>query len=139
MTIGIDFDGTVVTHEFPRIGKDIGAVPVLKELVDNYHKLILYTMRGTNPDGLLPNHLKEAVDWFRERGVKLYAVNGNPGMGFKTDSPKVYCDLYIDDLALGCPLKVDKELSIYPFVDWVEVRRMLVERRIIDERRYRVP
>lgn len=28
--IGIDFDGTVVTHDFPKIGKDIGAVPVLK-------------------------------------------------------------------------------------------------------------
>lgn len=28
--IGIDFDGTCVTHDFPRIGKDIGAQPVLK-------------------------------------------------------------------------------------------------------------
>lgn len=44
--IGIDFDGTVVTHDFPKIGKDIGAVPVLKKLVENGHKLILFTMRS---------------------------------------------------------------------------------------------
>lgn len=44
--IGIDFDGTVVTHDFPKIGKDIGAVPVLRKLVDNGHKLILFTMRS---------------------------------------------------------------------------------------------
>jgi len=30
MDIVIDFDGTVVTHEFPKVGRDIGAVPVLK-------------------------------------------------------------------------------------------------------------
>lgn len=29
--IGIDFDGTVVTHDFPKIGKDIGAVTILKD------------------------------------------------------------------------------------------------------------
>ena len=29
-TIAIDFDGTVVTHEYPKVGRDIGAVPVLK-------------------------------------------------------------------------------------------------------------
>ena len=34
MEICVDFDGTCVTHEFPKVGKDIGAVPVLKKLVD---------------------------------------------------------------------------------------------------------
>jgi hypothetical protein len=33
MIIAVDFDGTCVTHDFPHVGKDIGAVPVLKELV----------------------------------------------------------------------------------------------------------
>lgn len=31
MILGLDFDGTCVTHEFPKIGKDIGAIPVLKK------------------------------------------------------------------------------------------------------------
>ena len=33
MDIVLDFDGTCVTHEFPKIGKDIGSAPVLKELI----------------------------------------------------------------------------------------------------------
>jgi hypothetical protein len=45
MIIAIDFDGTCVTHEYSKIGKDIGAVPVLKALVENRHQLILFTMR----------------------------------------------------------------------------------------------
>ena len=31
----IDFDGTVVTHAYPHMGMDAGAVFVLKELVAN--------------------------------------------------------------------------------------------------------
>ena len=50
MIIGIYFDGTCVKHAFPAIGNDIGAIPILKELVDNGHKLILYTMRSDVDD-----------------------------------------------------------------------------------------
>ena len=46
MIICVDFDGTCVTHDFPEIGKDIGAIPILLRLVDAGHKLILYTMRS---------------------------------------------------------------------------------------------
>ena len=66
--IAVDFDGTVVTHAYPEIGDDAGAVPVLKELTDNGCRLILYTMRH----GKL---LDDAIRWFRERGIPLYAVN----------------------------------------------------------------
>ena len=31
--IAVDFDGTVVTHDYPRVGKDIGAVSINL----NYH------------------------------------------------------------------------------------------------------
>lgn len=30
--IGIDFDGTVVTHDFPKIGKDIGARACIEKI-----------------------------------------------------------------------------------------------------------
>lgn len=56
--ICIDFDGTVVNHEFPKTGMDIGAAPVLKELIANGHKLILWTMRSFG------NHIEDAVEWF---------------------------------------------------------------------------
>lgn len=49
MIIAVDFDGTCVAHEFPKVGKDIGAAPILKKLVEKGHKIILYTMRS-HPD-----------------------------------------------------------------------------------------
>lgn len=30
MIIAVDFDGTCVTHEYPKVGREIGAVGVLK-------------------------------------------------------------------------------------------------------------
>ena len=52
LEIVVDFDGTCVTHEFPKVGLDIGAVPVLKKLVAVGHRLILFTMRSNRP---IPN------------------------------------------------------------------------------------
>ena len=109
-TIAIDFDGTVVTHAYPEIGEDAGAAPVLKELTDNGCRLILYSMRH----GKL---LDRAVEWFRVRGIPLYAVNENPSQKRWTSSPKIHADLYIDDCNLGCPLRfVDGET--HPVADW---------------------
>ena len=61
-TIAIDFDGTVVTHAYPEIGEDAGAVPVLKELTGNGCRLILFSMRH----GKL---LDQAAEWFRRNGL----------------------------------------------------------------------
>ena len=38
MVIAIDFDGTCVTNEYPNVGKGIGAVPVLKKIVEKDHR-----------------------------------------------------------------------------------------------------
>lgn len=124
MIIGIDFDGTCVTHDYPAIGKDIGAVNVLKRLVNSGHKLILNTMRS----GL---KLQDAINWFKENGIELYGANENPTQKSWTDSPKVYAHLYIDDAALGCPLKMDEKLSKRPFVDWEVVAGWLFDDGIL--------
>ena len=100
--IGIDFDGTVVTHEYPRVGRDIGAVPVLKRLVDSGNKLILFTMRDSRN-----GTLQDAINWFKENGIELYGVNTNPTQADWTDSPKAHCNFYIDDAALGIPKNFD--------------------------------
>lgn len=34
MTFAVDFDGTVVTHNYPEVGKNIGAEIVLKKLAE---------------------------------------------------------------------------------------------------------
>jgi hypothetical protein len=118
MYIAIDFDGTVVTHEYPDIGRDIGAVPVLKGLAGKGHFLILNTMRSGR-------ELTAAVAWFERNGIPLYGVNVNPGQKEWTDSPKVYAHLYIDDAALGVPLLSDPGMSERPYVDWRRVRELL--------------
>ncbi|MBD8349034.1 MULTISPECIES: hypothetical protein [unclassified Dysgonomonas] len=138
MDICIDFDGTCVTHEFPRIGEDIGAIPVLKELVEAGHKLILFTMRsdrkkkkkvGDETVVVEENFLADAIKWFDDNGIALYGVQKNPTQRFWTSSPKAYGHLYIDDANLGCPLITPTEGR--PYVDWVETRKYLVERGIL--------
>lgn len=124
ITIAVDFDGTCVTHEYPHTGMDVGAVPVLKELAANGNRLILLTMRS----GEL---LKRAEQWFKGNGIPLYAVNANPGQKEWSQSPKVYADVYIDDSALGCPLKFRDGIR-RPFVDWVKVRELLVRDGFLD-------
>ena len=148
MDICIDFDGTCVAHEFPGIGKDIGAVPILKKLLKHGHRLILFTMRSDIKDVKSEdynihkkggNYLTEAVDWFKKNGIELYGVNINPEQTGWTHSPKAYGQLYIDDASLGCPLKQDYKTSMNtnfdlgvhfdgrPYVDWEKVEKQLKE------------
>ena len=134
MIIGIDFDGTCTTHEFPNVGKDIGAIPVLKKLVENGHQLILFTMRSNveNPQSNDPNiinkkgnYLDDAVNWFKDNDIPLYGIQTNPTQHTWTTSPKAYCQLYIDDVALGCPLLFNDKISNRPFVNWKVVEKYL--------------
>ena len=140
ITICIDFDGTCITHEFPKVGKDIGAVPVLKELVKNNHQLVLFTMRSdiVNPTGEdnelhleSGNYLTDAINWFKENNIPLYGIQTNPTQHTWTTSPKAYAQLYIDDAALGCPLIFGEHER--PYVDWQMVYKILVARGIINQ------
>ena len=98
MDILIDFDGTCVTHEFPLVGKDIGAAQVLRDLVSNGHRLVLFTMRAEDCS------IQPAIDWFAENGIALYAVQRQPEQHKFTSSPKALGDLMIDDTALRVKL-----------------------------------
>ena len=98
MTIAVDFDGTIVTHACPAIGKPIPcAIETLKKLQkEDHHQLILWTCR----EGEL---LQEAIDYCASRGLEFYAVNAN----FPEESAdivrarKLEVDLFIDDRQLG--------------------------------------
>lgn len=115
MILAIDFDGTCVKHKFPEIGEEIGATPILKQIVENGHSLILFTMRADNKDKRPV--LTEAVNWFKERGIPLFGINENPQQKSWTESPKPYAHYYVDDTALGCPVKRDR-VDERPYVDW---------------------
>lgn len=124
MFIAVDFDGTCVTHEFPNVGRDIGAVPVLKELIDNKHKLILFTIRSEQS-------LEDAKLWFAQHEIPLFGVNTNPIQWKFSKSRKAYANLYIDDAALGCPLIFDESICERPYADWIKIRQLLVDQGFI--------
>lgn len=124
MIIAIDFDGTCVTHEYPNIGDDIGATPVLSELVAIGHGLILWTMRSSDC-------LQAAEAWFRTKEIPLIGVNCNPFQSSWTSSPKAYAHMYIDDMALGVPLVHPTEKDKKPFVDWSETRKLLTSMGVL--------
>lgn len=116
--VAVDFDGTIVKHEYPEIGAPIpGALETLRELQAAGVKLVLWTMRSGD-------ELAAAVAHCEANGVTFFGVNGNPEQGAWTTSPKAYAQIYIDDAALGCPLK--REIGDErPWVDWEKVRRHL--------------
>ena len=69
--IAIDFDGTIVEHKFPKIGKEMRfAFMTLKALQQKGHKLILWTIRTGN-------QLEDAVNYCKENGIEFYAINSN--------------------------------------------------------------
>ncbi|NLX81216.1 MAG: hypothetical protein GXZ03_06610 [Proteiniphilum sp.] len=96
MNIAIDFDGTIVEHEYPAIGKPIPfAIETLLQLQKENHKLILWTVR----EGDL---LQEAVDYCEQRGLYFYAVNENyMGEDRSKAGRKLGVDMFIDDRNLG--------------------------------------
>lgn len=98
MIIAVDFDGTIVEHRYPEIGKELlFAFDTLKALHSQGHKLILWTFRAGK-------ELEEAVDYCKQNGLTFYAVNANsPGEIFDVavTSRKIYADVYIDDRNVG--------------------------------------
>jgi hydroxymethylpyrimidine pyrophosphatase-like HAD family hydrolase len=107
--IAVDFDGTVVEHKYPEIGKEmLFAFSTLKALQQKGHKLILWTIRT----GTL---LDEAVEHCRKNGVEFYAVNKNypEEVLDERTSRKLNVDIFIDDRNVG------------GFVGWSEVWQSL--------------
>ena len=95
--IAVDFDGTIVEHDYPLIVKEkLFAFQTLKELNKMGAKLILWTFRNGK-------ELDEAVEYCRGNGVEFYAVNKNyPEEIFDENvSRKIDADIYIDDKNIG--------------------------------------
>jgi len=98
LKIAIDFDGTIVEHKYPEIGKEIlFAFETIKALQKQKHQLILWTYRSGK-------ELDEAVEYCRQNGVEFYAVNASyPEEEFDEDfsSRKIDADIFIDDRNIG--------------------------------------
>ena len=98
MKIAVDFDGTIVEHKYPEIGKEIMfAFQTLRALQEEKHQLILWTYRSGK-------ELDAAVEYCRRNGVVFYAINSSyPEEEFDEDydSRKIDADLFIDDRNIG--------------------------------------
>ena len=99
MIIAVDFDGTIVEHKYPAIGRELPfAIETLRKLQSDRHKLILWTVRE---GGLL----EEALSFCRERGLEFYAVNRDYPEEERDRnnhfSRKLKADVFIDDRNLG--------------------------------------
>lgn len=118
MTIAVDFDGTIVEHRYPKIGRELPfAIDTLKMLQKEQHRLILWSVR----EGEL---LQEAVDYCKERGLEFYAVNRDYPEEQKGDrgfSRKLKADLFIDDRNLG------------GLPDWGVIYRMIKEKKTFQD------
>lgn len=103
MIIAVDFDGTIVEHHFPEIGKVKGnAIEALIKMKKAGHKLILWTCRNDADQSLSGRKvLTEAVDFCKKMGLTFDAVNSNLPELDINPTPKIYADLYIDDRAIG--------------------------------------
>lgn len=124
MIIAVDFDGTIVKHEYPKIGEPIpGALEWIKRWGKAGAKIILWTMRS----GI---YLTEAVEYLENNGITLYGVNDNPHQRYWTSSPKAYANLYVDDAAYGCPLS--KNGSERPYVNWDVIGQPILDRIVIE-------
>ena len=122
--IAVDFDGTIVEHEYPKIGKEkLFAFRTLKELEKKGVRLILWTFRTGK-------ELDEAVEYCRENGIEFYAVNKNyPEETFDdtTVSRKIDADIYLDDKNLG---GFPGWSEVWQVLNPYEVRERIAEKRI---------
>lgn len=118
MKIAVDFDGTIVEHCYPQIGKEIPfAVDTLKMLQRDGHWLILWSVR----EGKL---LEEAVEWCKARGLEFYAVNSDYPEGDAPDGKrarKLNAEMFIDDRNLG------------GLPDWGVIYQMIKENKTLAE------
>lgn len=95
--IAVDFDGCLVTDDYPNIGKTIqstlDAVLVEQRMGTS---IILWTCREDDK-------LDEAIDWCEKHGIKLSEINENLTdviEKFGGNTRKIYADEYWDDKAV---------------------------------------
>jgi hypothetical protein len=143
MKIYLDFDGTVVEHEYPKIGRcNFGCFEIIKKLQDAGHEIILNTMRVEFNDGskdqalryLSMGHLMVLDRSQRSTWKLTYEITRctykklHPD---RWDLPSAIKSgvMYIDDIAPDIPLKNCSFIQ-GKMVDWTELDRQFIEHNI---------
>ncbi len=122
--IAVDFDGTIVEGTYPGIGRDLGGLFWLAQLKGMGCDLVLWTCRAGE-------RLREAEDWLEEHGyLHLFDglnVQASSVTFFEDDPRKVFANTYIDDRALGAPIKKYVDGRMPDHFDWGKAGPALVK------------
>ena len=133
--IGIDFDNTISTHNYPFTGD---LIPYAKEVISllhkNGHTIVLWTVRGNDkinelgmrdPKGTM-SALENAKEFCERNGVIIDYYNISPI--HPSSSPKQWTHYLIDDTALGCPMTFYHGHRV---VDWRKIAELMVENNLL--------
>jgi hypothetical protein len=121
MTIYLDFDGTVVEHQYPKIGREnFGCMEVIKKLQDAGHKIVLNTYRAEVGNGTLAkaidyinlHHAVELNDMIEVSSKKIHPPE------WDIERQIIEEVLFIDDQARNIPLKPTIIVENSKMVDW---------------------
>lgn len=109
LTIAVDFDGTIVENDFPRIGKvKQDVVDKIREWWEAGHTIIIWTCRTDK-------YLGEAIDFLVSNSIPYHAINEN--YNTKLNCRKVLADIYLDDRALNVDDLEDFDINSLQFRD----------------------
>ena len=130
MTIYLDFDGTVVEHNYPALGlANEGCFKVIKKLQNAGHTIILNTYRAnidTHSLQLALDYLNAEksiapVSQFCKKKIEPKPWNWKEMLARQT--------IFIDDICEGIPLKPPKNAE-YEIVDWERLNEEFEENQI---------
>ena len=123
-TIILDFDGTVVEHRYPKIGKPVpNALRVLERLQNAGITIVLNTARCEEKD----NSFNEAREYMAATGIHMASCYMKKQMPiWQVPFGET---IYIDDIAEGIPLIIDT--GGIDMVDWETIEKLLEEHKII--------
>ena len=135
VVIGVDFDNTISTHNYPFTGD---LIPYAKEVINLLHKnghiIVLWTVRGNDkinelgmrdPKGTM-SALGNAKEFCESNGVVIDYYNSSPI--HPSSSPKQWTHYLIDDTAVGCPMTFYHGHKV---VDWKKIAELMMENDLL--------
>jgi predicted mannosyl-3-phosphoglycerate phosphatase (HAD superfamily) len=144
VTIFVDFDGTIVEHQYPKIGPVAPhAIRVLRRLQDANHLLVLNTYRADARNGTLDKAVSFLADTWRTGKTDLksfhaiMASKAQPASFFLHGKLQIHNDrtvggvIYLDDQAIGMPT-IFASSNKNKVVDWLEVEKILEEYHLFE-------
>ncbi len=129
MKIQLDFDGTVVEHAYPHIGRaNPGAMETIKRLQDSGHDIILNTYRANINENAFRKAIRYLELHHKVDLQPLTAVNQNkinPDV-YDWDVIKQTNIIWIDDIATNIPL-IPSVMVKGNMVDWETLNKDFIK------------